>query len=474
MMSAIKSGTLINNRYEIQKLLGQGGFGRTYLAFDTQRFGEACVLKEFLPATSETAIWRKSRELFQREARVLYQIEHPQIPKFLALLIDDERLFIVQEYINGKNYAQILYERLAKKGKPFSESEAKVWLLNMLPVLEYIHERKIIHRDISLENVMLPHQQSQPMLIDFGVVSANFTNQNSLICGSVVGKIGYSPPEQLRLGKCYPSSDIYALGVCTIILLTGKMPSLLMDNSLHWQWRSHVNVSGSFASILDKMLAEKSSDRYQSAKEVIAELNGQISTSYTPPNNITQPEQPDIENFTILEESKQKPEAEKVTRLTPVAVNQEFLEYCQRELTSFVGPLASILIKHTLKRHPEIAPKEFIEVLTAALPDAKVADKFRNCLKIPGNYQSQNPSIPPKPQELLGNFPAISDPEFLEKCRRELNSFVGPFGSVILKDTLDQSPHLTAHQLIETLVAEIPNPQRAEQFRERILKPKVN
>ncbi len=104
MTAEINPGTLINNRYLIQKVLGQGGFGRTYLAFDTQRFGEACVLKEFLPATTQKDIIRKSKELFEREAKVLYQIQHPQIPKFLALLTKSQRLFIAQEYIDGKTY----------------------------------------------------------------------------------------------------------------------------------------------------------------------------------------------------------------------------------------------------------------------------------------------------------------------------------------------------------------------------------
>ncbi len=81
-------GTLINNRYQIETVLGHGGFGRTYLASDTHCFGDFCVLKEFLPASKAEYIVQKSRELFEREARVLYQINHPQIPRFLAWLGD--------------------------------------------------------------------------------------------------------------------------------------------------------------------------------------------------------------------------------------------------------------------------------------------------------------------------------------------------------------------------------------------------
>ncbi|NJR15393.1 MAG: serine/threonine protein kinase [Calothrix sp. CSU_2_0] len=304
MISEIPAGTLINNRYLINKLLGQGGFGRTYLAFDKHRFGETCVLKEFVPATNQEEIINKSKELFEREAKVLYQIEHPQIPKFLASVTDNQRLFIVQEYIDGKTYSQILCDRISKKGKAFSENEIKTWLQGILPILEYIHQRKIIHRDISLDNIMLPDNKSQPVLIDFGVVkekltqffSTNSNNSHYSLQGSVVGKIGYSPPEQLRLGQCYPSSDLYALGVCAIVLLTGRMPYLLIDESLNWQWQRYTNVSKALAKILDKMLAEKPSDRFQSANEILLELSNQ-NPSQNPNQNPNQPNQSGINQF---------------------------------------------------------------------------------------------------------------------------------------------------------------------------------
>lgn len=480
MIPPIDPGTLINNRYLIQKILGQGGFGRTYLALDSQRFGEACVLKEFVPATTNEEVLRKSRELFEREAKVLYQIQHPQIPKFLAWLVDNQRLFIVQEYINGKTYAQILYERLSQGGKPFSETEAKTWLLDMLPVLEYIHERKIIHRDISLENVMLGSGQPKPILIDFGVVkekmtqifSSNSPYKQYSMNGSVVGKIGYSPTEQLRLGQCYPSSDIYALAVSVIVLLTGKMPYMLMDESLKWQWRSHVKISESLARILEKMVAELPSDRYQSAKEVLLALNSQSQTS----SGSVQPKEifdtftasktnQETENYLVLEELKQKVQGETAT--TPksepaisVSLSKEFLEYSQRELATIVGPFASILVKQALTKTPQIAPNEFIETLTAAIPDKEKAQEFRT--RIQKSFQ--------KTKIHDASYTAISNPEFLQNCRRELTSFVGPFASVILEDTLRQHPNYTPQQLVESLVAEIPNPQRAQQFKERIEK----
>ncbi|OKH46972.1 serine/threonine protein kinase [Calothrix sp. HK-06] len=475
MIPEINPGTLINNRYLINRTLGQGGFGRTYLATDTQRFDEQCVLKEFLPATTNTELIRKSRELFEREAKVLYELDHPHIPKFLAWITNRERLFIVQEYINGKSYSQILQERLTQTRKPFSEVEVKTWLLKILPILNYLHDRSIIHRDISLDNIMLPQNQSQPVLIDFGVVkqkftqllSANAAHNNFSLSGSVVGKIGYSPPEQLRLGKCYPNSDIYALAVCAIVLLTGRMPNSLLDDSLNWQWRSYAKTSDSFANILNKMLAEVPTERYQSAQEVIFELNAIHSKVTTSKVTIGEP-QP-IELFEVQSEN-QAP-----TRLhpqAPISLSTEYLDYLQQELTSFIGPFASVLIKHNLAKSPQMTAEELLDAVSAKIPNRIRAHEFRSRVKLPEKTNIE------KLQNLFDSqptvdFPAISNPDFLNNCRRELTSFIGPIASVLLEKALAQSPHSSPNQLIENLVAEIPNQERAQQFKERIYKLKI-
>ncbi|HEY9640925.1 MAG TPA: serine/threonine-protein kinase, partial [Coleofasciculaceae cyanobacterium] len=163
-------GTRINGRYRIQRVLGRGGFGRTYLAADDRRFGDACVLKEFAPSSqSDPIVAQKLRELFQREATVLHKLNHPQIPQFFAVLEEDGRLFIVQEYINGKTYWRVLQERQQYR-KTFSEIEIVQWLKDLLKVLDYLHSQNIVHRDIAPDNIMLPRGKKLPVLIDFGVV----------------------------------------------------------------------------------------------------------------------------------------------------------------------------------------------------------------------------------------------------------------------------------------------------------------
>ena len=281
----LPSGTLLDNRYMIERLLGQGGFGRTYLAFNAQRFNEPCVVKEFAPSGTGEHSLEKSRNLFKREAKILHQLEHPQIPKFLACFERQGRLFLVQEYVNGKTYSALLQEH-QQQGRSFAEGEVIQWLRSLLPILEYIHERGIIHRDISPDNVMLPQGSDLPVLIDFGVGKQTIVLHHSNSDGTsgsdqtsfvgkmtVVGKVGYAPPEQISLGQCSPSCDIYALGVTAVVLLTGREPTLLMDqNSLEWRWRSYIRTSNAFAQVLDKMIANRPRDRYQTAKEVIAAL----------------------------------------------------------------------------------------------------------------------------------------------------------------------------------------------------------
>lgn len=233
LKAEIEIGTIVKNRYQIQGVLGRGGFGRTYLASNVERCGEMCVLKVFLPTNTDQAAIQRSRKLFEREARVLYKINHPQVPKFLAWFEEAEQLFIVQEYIDGKTYFRLLRER-QKQGNLFSESEIMQWLKDLLPVLGHLHENNIVHRDISPDNIMLPKGQSKPVLIDFGLVKQKVSqiwangspSANESEHLSFVGKFGYSPPEQIRVGQCYPCSDLYALAVTAIVLLTGREPSI--------------------------------------------------------------------------------------------------------------------------------------------------------------------------------------------------------------------------------------------------------
>jgi serine/threonine protein kinase len=489
MLAEISPGTQINNRYQIQKILGQGGFGRTYLAADEQRFQELCVLKEFSPSGMSPGAMNKSRELFEREAKILYQLNHPQIPQFLASFTEQGRLFIVQQYIQGQTYAQVLWNHLAKKGRCFSEAAVIQWLGDILPVLDYIHSNNIIHRDISLENVMLSSHPSQPkpMLIDFGVVKekVNEILQTSIETDipeekrysreTVVGKFGYAPPEQLYMGASYPCSDIYALGVCCIVLLTGKIPSSLIDYSLEWQWRSHTTVSEKLAQILEKMLAEKPAQRYQSAIEVLNELQPLLifgKNLSLPPTN--QPS--NISNISNINRNiNQQNQDEIPTTITtnsqlisqipaelPAIVNTKFLDQCRKELSNCAGPIASFIMEDTLSKFPQLTPEQLIEALVAEIPDQKRAQDFKTRI-YSASEETKNQVIHQKT-----NSPVTLEPEFLEKCKQQLTHFIGPFASYIMEENLNKYPNITTGQLVDVLVSEIPDQKRAQEFKKQV------
>ena len=278
--STLPNDYRLGDRYVIVKQIGQGGFGRTYLAEDTHRYHEKCVLKEFSPLLEGDADLQKAEELFEREAGILYQLKHDRIPQFKALLrtrVDNKKnLFLVQEYIKGDTY----YDLLQDSGK-FSESEVIELISDLLPVLEYIHGQNLIHRDISPDNLIYRRSDRKPVLIDFGCVkqAANAVSRSQGYLITLIGKKGYAPEEQLRNGSAYPCSDLYSLAATAVVLLTGKSPEQLYDaHRGKWQWEREVTVSSSLAKVLNKMLAYNPSDRYQSASEIANVLNSQQGT----------------------------------------------------------------------------------------------------------------------------------------------------------------------------------------------------
>lgn len=276
----LPSGHIVEKRYLIISQLAAGSFGRTYLVENLHRFNERCVLKEFAPQVQGRDL-QKAKELFEREAGALHKLNHPQLPKFLEffqaqLTPEISCLFLAQDYVEGQTYNQLL------STKRLSEAEVIALLFHLLPVLSYIHSQGVIHRDISPDNLIL-RSDGLPVLIDFGgvkqvaVTIAKFTQTNEV--RTLLGKKGYAPQEQMRQGQVFPSSDLYALAVTALVLLTGKEPQELYDSYKGtWLWQREIKVSSHLEAVLQKMLADKQGDRYQSAQEVIQALQSSPTT----------------------------------------------------------------------------------------------------------------------------------------------------------------------------------------------------
>jgi len=289
MQPPIPAGTLLQNRYCLTKVIGQGGFGRTYLAQDQGRFNECCVVKEYIPPQGGDYALEKSKELFQREAEILYQLRHPQVPQFHVVFEQGRRLFLVQEYVEGKTYSKLLEER-SQMGQAFSEGEVMHLLENTLPILDYIHTKGIIHRDISPDNLILRDRDQLPVLIDFGVVkeiAGQLQGLGHTQQGTTVGKLGFSPSEQLQTGKVYPNSDLYALAVTAVVMMTGRQPQDLLDETtMTWHWQQRLpGLNPRLAQLLSRMMNARPNNRYQSAIEVLQalrSLSGLVQPAVSP------------------------------------------------------------------------------------------------------------------------------------------------------------------------------------------------
>jgi formylglycine-generating enzyme required for sulfatase activity/tRNA A-37 threonylcarbamoyl transferase component Bud32 len=253
-------------------LSNKGSFGRTYLAEDSQKLNEPCVIKQLAPKQSGTYALKKATELFIEEAKRLQDLgEHPQIPTLFAYFEDNGFLYLVQQFIKGEN----LLDELEQKGK-YNETQIRELLLDLLPLLKFIHERQVIHRDIKPQNIMRRAIDGKLVLIDFGA-SKQLTITVHTQIGTQIGTRGYSPREQIQGGEAYPASDLFALGATCFHLLTGVNPfNLWTINGFSWvnNWRenSPVSVSRDLGKVLDKLLKIEIQERYQSADQVIKDI----------------------------------------------------------------------------------------------------------------------------------------------------------------------------------------------------------
>lgn len=274
---ACGTSLLIRDRYRVIKALGRGGFGATFLARDEILPGHPpCVVKQLQPSADSPHVLQMARELFQREAKILGKIgNHPQLPRLLDYFELHQEFFLVQEFINGATLQQEV-----KRGGAFSEAGVRQFLSEILPMMQYVHSYQIIHRDIKPANLIRREQDKKLVLIDFGAVKdkvniakANSSEQTALTAYAI-GTPGYAPPEQMAMRPVY-ASDIYAIGVTCVYLLTGKSPKDLDYDPTTGEllWREQVHVSEHFAKVLEKMLDISVRHRYQSAEAILRDLD---------------------------------------------------------------------------------------------------------------------------------------------------------------------------------------------------------
>jgi serine/threonine-protein kinase len=275
--------TLLNNRYQILQILGRGGFGETFLAIDTHMpSARKCVIKQLKPSIQAPEIPEWLQERFKREAAVLEELgeNHPQIPRLYAYFCEGGKFYLVQEWIEGPTLSQ----KHQQQGN-FSVQAVRTILLYLLPVLDFVHSRRIIHRDIKPDNIILRDSDGKPVLIDFGVMKeavATVVNLDGTTTYSVIlGTPGYMSSEQAA-GRPVYASDLYSLGLTAIFLLTGKTPQYLATdaNTGELLWRQDLLDGDShLATVIDRAIHFHPRDRFASAKEMLAALQNKSATS---------------------------------------------------------------------------------------------------------------------------------------------------------------------------------------------------
>ncbi|MBW4575910.1 MAG: YARHG domain-containing protein [Aphanothece sp. CMT-3BRIN-NPC111] len=268
---------LLNNRYRIIRALGAGGFGDTFLAEDTQMPSlRRCALKQLKPVTNNPQIYQLVQQRFQREAAILEELGDgsTQIPKLYAYFPADGHFYLVQEYIEGQSLSQIVQQQ-----GPLNEGAVREILVSLLPVLDYVHSKRMVHRDIKPDNIMLRQRDGKPVLIDFGAVKETMgTVVNSIgntTSSIVIGTPGFMSSEQ-GAGRPVYASDLYSLGLTAIYTLTGKLPQELeIDPStgdILWH-RYALSVSPSLAAVLDQAIQSHPRDRFPTARAMLDALH---------------------------------------------------------------------------------------------------------------------------------------------------------------------------------------------------------
>ncbi len=278
--------TILNNRYKIVKVLAEGGFGKTFLTEDTHLpSGRRCVIKQLKPVTNNPQIYKMVQDRFRREAAILEDLgnSNNRIPNLYAYFSEQGNFYLVQEYIEGKT----LTEKVHTEGV-MSESSVREILKSLLYVLNFVHSRHIVHRDIKPDNIILRDSDGVPVLIDFGAVRESMgtvvNSQGNPTSSIVIGTPGFMPPEQAA-GRPLYNSDLYSLALTMIFLLTGRMPQELPTDprTAGVIWHQHaMNISPTLRTILDRAISYNPGDRYATAREMIDALQSPAA-NYVPP-----------------------------------------------------------------------------------------------------------------------------------------------------------------------------------------------
>jgi Tol biopolymer transport system component len=269
----LKPGFVLRNRYRIESVLGQGGMGAVYKAVDVN-LGVTVAVKENLFTTEEFA------RQFRREATILASLRHPNLPRVTDhFVIEGEGQYLVMDFVQGDDLRQKL-----ERGGPVREEEALPWFLDTADALAYLHSRTppVLHRDVKPGNIKIT-PEGRAVLVDFGLAKV-VEEDSATTTGAKAMTPGFSPPEQYGSGRTDPRTDIYSLGATLYAALTAAIPEDSLERAMGRAQltpvrRRNANVSAGLSRVVEKALAVKPEDRYQSMAELASALGASPSAS---------------------------------------------------------------------------------------------------------------------------------------------------------------------------------------------------
>ncbi|MEH1931527.1 serine/threonine-protein kinase [Nostoc sp.] len=456
-------GQLLDGRYQVVQVLGKGGFGQTYIAQDTHRPGfPKCVVKHLKPVTRSPEFLEIARRLFNSEAETLEQLgNHDQIPRLLAYFESNQEFFLVQEFIEGHTLKAELFPN-----QPWTEEKVIQLLQQVLGILQFIHSHNVIHRDIKPDNIIRRQQDGKLVLIDFGAVKQVQT-QLLTVAGHtgatiIIGTPGYMSTEQGQ-GKPRPNSDIYSLGIIGIQSLTGLHPINFQEDpdTGEISWQHQANVSSGLASVLSKMVLHHFKQRYQSAAEVLQalkHLDTKVEAQLTQPPSFIQPPQASLSQQNSIGYS------------SACILSPENYSRLETILLEFVGPVASRLLRQVAASAPN--REELISQLAVHLRGNQQIDfKKKTMFVLEKSTLFQEVTV--KSETKSNNLPSpelqvISD-SFVHQCERELADLIGPIAKFLVQKAVRSSGQISRAEFVKVLASQIPDPQKALQFQQRLL-----
>jgi serine/threonine protein kinase len=256
-------GQVLQGRYELLHVLGQGGMGTVYMARDLRLKGRSCVVKKLRDEFYREEDRQKAQAFFEREMQVLSELRHPNIVQILDFFLEGSDYYLVMEYVQGNNFFAMM--QLERQGQPFPEKTVIDWVQQICEVLHHMHTQHppVIYRDLKPSNIMIDLNNTVK-LIDFGIARPYEESGDH----TQVVSVGYSPPEQYW-GGLDPRSDIYSLGATMHFLLTGKDPE-----ALHVCSPRSINpdISPTVDAIVQQATAQNFNQRHQTIEEFMEAL----------------------------------------------------------------------------------------------------------------------------------------------------------------------------------------------------------